>query len=71
MNQLFILFTAAIIAVSSPAESATIKNSSKPAVTKKATTVKKKPPVSKVRPEVRQPKKVERTAVLTKKKTKR
>ena len=71
MNQLFILFTVAIFAISNPAESATIKNSSKPAATKKSTTVKKKPPVSNIRPEVKQPKKVERKAVLTKKKIKR
>lgn len=70
MNQLAILFTAAVIAVSAPAESATNK-STKPVATKKATTVKKKPPVSNVRPEVKQPKKVERKAVITKKKTKR
>lgn len=71
MNQLFILLTAAMIAVSVPAEAVTGKKSSKPVATKKATAVKKKPPVSKVRPEVKQPKKVERKAVITKKKTKR
>jgi hypothetical protein len=71
MNQLFILFTAAMFAVSAPAESATAKKSTKPVATKKATTVKKKPPVSNVRPEVKKPKKVERKATVTKKKTKR
>lgn len=69
MKQLFVLLVAAVFAISAPA--ATVKKSSKPVATKKATTVKKKPPVSKVRPEVEQPKKVERKAIITKKKTKR
>lgn len=69
MKKSLVLLVAATFAVSAPA--ATVKKSTKPAATKKATTVKKKPPVSKVRPEVNQPKKVERKAVLTKKKTKR
>ena len=71
MKQLFVLITAAMIAVSVPAESATVKKSTKPAATKKSTTVKKKPPTSNVRPEIKQPKKVERKAVISKKKTKR
>lgn len=71
MKQLFVLITAAMIAVSLPAESATVKKSTKPAVTKKVTKIKKKPPVSNVRPEIKQPKKVERKATLTKKKSKR
>ena len=68
MKKLFVLLTAAMFAVSAPA--ATVKKSTKSAATKKATTVKKKPPVSNVRPAIKQPKKVERKAVLTKKKTK-
>lgn len=71
MNQLFVLITAAMVAVTIPAESATVKKSTNAVATKKATTVKKKPPVSNVRPEVKAPKKVERKATLTKKKTKR
>lgn len=68
MKKLFVLLTAAVFAISAPA--ATVKKSTKHTSTKKATTVKKKPPVSNVRPEVKKPKKVERKAVL-KKKTKR
>ena len=69
MKKIFALIIAAVFAVSATA--ATVKKSTKPAATKKATTVKKKPPVSNVRPEVKKPNKVERKAVLTKKKTKR
>ena len=69
MKKIFALIIAAVFAVSAPA--ATVKKSTRPAATKKAPTVKKKPPVSNVRPEVKQPKKVERKAVITKKKTKR
>ena len=69
MKKIFALIIAAVFAVSAPA--ATVKKSTKPAATKKVTTVKKKPPVSNVRPAVKKPKKVERKAVITKKKTKR
>lgn len=69
MKKIFALIIAAVFAVSAPA--ATVKKSTKPAATKKATTVKKKPPVSNVRPEVKKPTKIERKAVITKKKTKR
>ena len=69
MKKLFVLLTAAAFAISAPA--ATVKKSNKSVATKKATTVKKKLPVSNVRPEVKKPNKVERKAVLTKKKTKR
>lgn len=69
MKKIFALIIAAVFAVSAPA--ATVKKSTKPAATKKATTVKKKPPVSNVRPEVKKPKKVERKAVISKKKSKR
>ena len=68
MKKIFVLLTAAVFAISAPA--ATVKKSTKPAATKKATTVKKKPPVSNVRPEVKKPNKIERKAVI-KKKTKR
>lgn len=69
MKQLFVLLIAAVFAISAPA--ATVKKTTKPAATKKSTTVKKVPPVSNVRPEVKQPKKVERKATLTKKKSRR
>ena len=69
MKKLFVFLIASVVAVSAPA--ATVKKSTKATATKKATTVKKKPPVSNVRPAIKQPKKVERKAVLTKKKTKR
>ena len=69
MKKFLVMLVAATFVVSAPA--ATVKKATKPAATKKVTTVKKKPPVSNVRPEVKQPKKVERKAVLTKKKTKR
>ena len=69
MKKIFALIIAAVFAVSAPA--ATVKKSTNPVATKKATTVKKKPPVSNVRPEVKKPKKVERKAIISKKKTKR
>lgn len=68
MKKLFVLLTAAVFAISAPA--ATVKKSTKPVATKKATTVKKKPPVSSVRPEIKKPNKVERKAKITKKKSK-
>ena len=69
MKKIFVLILAAVFAISAPA--ATVKKSNKPVATKKTTVAKKKPPTSNVRPDVKQPKKVERKAVLTKKKTKR
>lgn len=69
MKKFFVFLTAAIFATSLPA--ATVKKSTKPVATKKASTVKKKPPTSNVHPAVKKPKKVERKAVVTKKKTKR
>ena len=69
MKKLFVLLTAAVFAISAPA--ATVKKSTKPAATKKVTTVKKKPPVSNIRPEVKKPAKIERKAKPAKKKSKR
>lgn len=69
MKKIFALIIAAVFSVSAPA--ATVKKSTKPAATKKATTVKKKPPVSNVRPEIKKPTKIERKAVISKKKSKR
>ena len=69
MKQIIVLLIAAVFAISAPA--ATVKKSTKPVATKKATTVKKKPPVSNVRPEIKKPNKVERKAKITKKKSKR
>lgn len=67
MKKLFVLLMVAVFAVSAPAS--TVKKTTKPAATKKAAIVKKKPPVSNVRPEIKKPNKVERKAKITKKKS--